>query len=147
MADKTGTLDIIIDNQLTNKTNVPPPQTQGDVMDIETLKAEHPDVYNAIYTQGVNDENARIKSIEENVPAEHVESIREMKFDTSQTAESVALFVLKEQKKTVENLRQQRDQEAAKLAQETEGVGSTPDDNSESEEDAFVKAAIDAVTK
>lgn len=147
MADRTGTLDIIIDNQLTSKTNVPPPKTQGDVMDIETLKTEHPDVYNAIYTQGVKDENARIRSIEEDVPAEHAESIRELKFDTSQTAESVALFVLKEQKKTVENLRQQRDQEAAKLAQETQGVGSTPDDNSESEEDAFVKAAVDAVTK
>jgi hypothetical protein len=95
----------------------------------------------------VKDENARIKSIEENVPVEHAESIRELKFDSSQTAESVALFVLKEQKETAEKLRQQRDQETAKLKQETEGVGSTPDDNSESEEEAFVKAGTEAIKK
>lgn len=89
-----------------------------DVMDIETLKAEHPDLYKQILdagvTQGATDERDRIAAIQDAALPGHEELVAKA-IDEGMKAETFALEVIKAEKQKGKNHLQNRDKDAAEL--------------------------------
>lgn len=78
------------------------PKGADKEMDMEKLKAEHPDLYkeilNAGRTEGVNAERERIKEIENIAVVGSDDIINKAKFETGITAADTAMEILKAQK-------------------------------------------------
>lgn len=76
-------------------------------MTLEELKEKHPDLYNQIIEEGrkegVNNENERIKSIEELGVPGFEDLINKAKFENKDTAEKLAMDIIKAQKKVGKN--------------------------------------------
>lgn len=71
-------------------------------MNIETIKAEHPEIVEAIrkegFDAGVMDERARIKAIEDIATAGHSDLVESAKFTNAISAEQLAVAILKAEK-------------------------------------------------
>ena len=71
-------------------------------MNLEQLKAEHPDLYNSVLAAGeqagLEKERARIKAIEEMAMKGHEALITKAKFETGITAEAMAMEIIKAEK-------------------------------------------------
>ena len=71
-------------------------------MDLETLKAEHPDLYKQVMDagkqEGITAERSRIKDIEDAAMPGHEQLTASAKFDSAITAEQYAMQVLKAEK-------------------------------------------------
>lgn len=92
--------------QLSNNTGV----SAGEIteeqekkpMNLEQLKAEHPDLYSAVLADGekagVEKERARIQAIEDMAMKGHETMIAAAKFDTGITAEALAVQIIKAEK-------------------------------------------------
>lgn len=104
-----------------------PAEKENETMDLEKLKAEHPDIVEAIRTEALNEgvaqERARIKAIEEIAIDGHEDLVNAAKFDTAITAEQLAVNILKADK--ARNVKRLNDltADAADLA------AITPDEN------------------
>lgn len=79
-------------NNIDNQTHT---NEVGNEMDLEKLKAEHPDVYQAAVNAGAEQERNRIKSIDEIANTVAAELVIKAKYETPITAEALALQALK----------------------------------------------------
>ena len=77
-------------------------QKEVHKMNLETLKAEHPDLVQAIreeaIAEGATNERARIQAIEDIAVAGHEDLVNAAKFDGKTTAEALAVQILKPDK-------------------------------------------------
>lgn len=96
-------------------------------MDLNTLKAEHPEIVEAIRNEALNEgiaqERARIQAIEEIAVAGHEDLVNAAKFENAITAEQLAVNILKADKARNAAALQNRAADAEDLA------GITPDAN------------------
>lgn len=94
--------------------------TTEDVMDIETLKAKHPDLYSQVtdagIKAGVDQERDRIKAIEDMAMPGHDEMVNKAKFDSGISAEALAVEIVKAEKQRGQKFLTQRENDADDLA-------------------------------
>lgn len=127
-----------------------PAEKENKTMDLETLKAEHPDIVEAIRNEAMNEgiaqERARIQAIEEIAVAGHEEMVNAAKFDNAITAEQLAVNILKADKARNAAALKNRAEDAEDLAgiipDANEGL--TPKAEAKQKEDAEQQAIIEA---
>ena len=122
-------------------------------MDLERLKAEHPEIVEAIRSEAMSEgaarERARIQAIEEIAVAGHNDLIQAAKFENGMTAEAVAVAILKAEKVRNAQMLKERQEDAQALAgieaQGNQGI----DVNAEAKvrEDAEKQAFIEAAAR
>ena len=133
-------------------------------MDLETLKSQHPDVYNAAVAigkqeaeasfagkleaaraDGAKAERERIQNIESiKVPGAQA-VIEKMKFDPKATKESVAVAVLEDQQKRTETAAGRIGNDAQALANQVGQVATGQEEGTDTNASAEEKAALDAM--
>lgn len=90
-----------------------------DVMDIETLKAEHPDLFKQVtdagVKAGVEQERTRIKAIEDMAMPGHDAMVNKAKFDSGISAEALAVEIVKAEKQRGQKFLDQREDDASDL--------------------------------
>lgn len=127
-------------------------------MTLEKLKAEHPEIVEAIRNEakaemvkeGADNERARIKAIEEIAVAGHEELVAKAKFDEPMTAEQLAVAILKADKaKNAAALAARTADGAEVAAVATAGAGVIPTGGEEKKitDDAETKALMEAGRK
>ncbi len=84
-------------------TQTKPENKKGnDVMDLQMLQNEHPDLFKQVknigYEEGVKAENSRIKSIEDMAPAGNNKLVQAAKYDNPVSAEKLAMQIVMAQK-------------------------------------------------
>lgn len=94
--------------------------TKEGPMDLETLRAEHPEIVEAIRTEamqaGAQQERERIQAIEEIAMAGHEDLVQAAKADGKTTAAELAVQMLKANKTKATNMLQKRQDDAQALA-------------------------------
>lgn len=129
---------------------VNPKKTEVKKMDLETLKAEHPDLVEAIRKEamnaGIEQERARIKAIEEIAVSGHADLVQKAKFTEVMSAEQLAVAILKADKERNAAMLKNRVADAEELKGITPDANTGIDPNSEAKakEDAETKAFIEA---
>lgn len=119
-------------------------------MNLEQLKAEHPDLVQAIrdeaIAEGATNERARIQAIEDIAVVGHEDLVKAAKFDGKTTAEALAVAIIKAEKAKVARLITARAEDAKALdGIEAEGnEGLDPKAEANAKQDAEMKAAIEA---
>lgn len=136
----------------------------GNSMDLETLKSQHPDVYNAAVaigrqeaeasfgvkleaarTEGAKAERDRIQNIETiKIPGAQA-VIDKMKFDPKATKETVAVAILEAQQKTIETAASKIGKDAETLASQVGQVATGQEEGTDTNASAEEKAAIEAM--
>jgi ATP-dependent protease ClpP protease subunit len=100
-----------IDNQNQKEENKP--------MNLEQLKNDHPELFQQVknegYEEGIKAENSRIKAIDELGIAGSDELVNQAKYETMDTAEKLAVNILKAQKQQGANFLQNRQKDAEPL--------------------------------
>lgn len=125
-------------------------QKEVHKMNLETLKAEHPDLVQAIreeaIAEGATNERARIQAIEDIAVAGHEDLVNAAKFDGKTTAEALAVQILKADKaRGVQMLKDRKSDAKALEGIESEGnEGLDPKAEAKAKLDAEMKAAIEA---
>lgn len=123
---------------------------EGPKMDLDTLKAEHPDLVQAIrneaLAEGAAQERARIQAIEDIAVAGHEDLVNAAKFDGKTTAEALAVQILKADKARNAQMLKARAEDAKALEGiEPEGnEGLDPKSEEKAKLDAEMKAVIEA---
>lgn len=116
-------------------------QKETKPMDLEKLKAEHPDLYKAVLAEGegagVEKERARIKAIEEMAMKGHEKLTAAAKFDTGVTAEAFAMEVIKAEKAKGSKFLAQRQEDADQIDDDAADAGAN--DGLEDEETVQAK--------
>lgn len=106
---------------------------EDEQMDIEKLKNNYPELYKQVknegYVDGVKAENVRIKAIEDMAIPGHEELMNKAKFETNESAEVLAMNIIKAQKEQGDNYLQNRQQEAPDL--NNVGGSNAPEENNE----------------
>jgi ATP-dependent protease ClpP protease subunit len=129
---------------------VNPAEKESETMDLETLKAEHPDIVEAIRNEALNEgiaqERARIQAIEEIAVAGHEEMVNAAKFDNAITAEQLAVNILKADKARNAAMLKNRAADAEDLTGITPDAneGLSPNAEAKKKEDAEEQAIIEA---
>lgn len=129
---------------------VNPAEKESETMDLEKLKAEHPDIVEAIRNEALNEgiaqERARIQAIEEIAVAGHEEMVNAAKFDNAITAEQLAVNILKADKARNATALLNRAADAADLEDITPAAneGLMPNAEAKQKEDAEQQAVIEA---
>lgn len=123
---------------------------EGPKMDLETLKAEHPDLVQAIrneaIAEGAEQERARIQAIEDIAVVGHEDLVNAAKFDGKTTAEALAVQILKADKTRGAQMLKARMKDAKALEGiEPEGnEGLNPKAEEKAKQDDEMKAVIEA---
>ena len=125
-------------------------QKEVHKMNLETLKAEHPELVQAIrneaIAEGAAQERARIQAIEDIAVVGHGNLVNAAKFDGKTTAEALAVQILKADKARGAQMLKDRKNDAKDL----EGIehvgneGLDPKAEAKAKQDAEMKAAIEA---
>ncbi|MGE6379557.1 head maturation protease, ClpP-related [Peribacillus muralis] len=104
-----------------NPTNKENEQEAQQIMNLEELKNTHPELYKQIrnegYTDGVKAENSRIKAIEDLQMPGNEALINQAKFETNDSAESVAVQIIKAEKARGHNYLQNLQDDAKPINQ------------------------------
>lgn len=134
-----------------------PAEKESETMDLEKLKAEHPDIVEAIRTEALNEgvaqERARIKAIEEIAVTGYEEMVKSAKFSNAITAEQLAVAILKADKAKGETMLKNLAKDAEALADITatgnEGIipGAEAKQQEEAEKQDFNKAVARGFAK
>lgn len=125
-------------------------QKEVHKMNLETLKAEHPDLVQAIrneaISEGAEQERARIQAIEDIAIVGHEDLVNAAKFDGKTTAEALAVQILKADKARGAQMLTARMKDAKALEGiEPEGnEGLNPKAEEKAKQDAEMKAVIEA---
>lgn len=120
---------------------------ESNPMNLEELKAAHPDLCKQILDEGnnagVQAERARIKAIEDMAMPGHEELIAKAKFETGLTAEGLAVELIKAEKAKKDQFAQNRRLDANQIPGDL-GSGKPDDqaDQAKAEEDRIVQAAV-----
>jgi ATP-dependent Clp protease, protease subunit len=106
--------NVVAENQQENEL-----EEDEEIMNLEDLKNKHPELYNQVrnegYESGVQDENSRIKSIENlGVPGSE-ELVNKAKFDERITAEALAVQIITSQKEKGNAFLQNRETDSEDL--------------------------------
>lgn len=123
---------------------------EGPKMDLDTLKAEHPDLVQAIrneaLAEGAAQERERIQAIEDIAIVGHENLVNAAKFDGKTTAEALAVQILKADKARGAQMLKARANDAKALEGiEAEGnEGLNPKAEEMAKQDAEMKAVIEA---
>ncbi len=123
---------------------------EGPKMDLDTLKAEHPDLVQAIrneaLAEGAAQERERIQAIEDIAIVGHENLVNAAKFDGKTTAEALAVQILKADKARGAQMLKARANDAKALEGiEAEGnEGLNPKAEEKAKQDAEMKAVIEA---
>lgn len=128
------------------------PKEDDSIMDIEKLKAEHPDLVEAIRTEGVQagvaQERARLQAIEGVAVAGFEDLVVAAKFETGMSAADLAVAILKAQKEQAKAMLAARAEDADDLKGVAPGAIVTSKDDEEArkqaERDAVIKAGARA---
>ena len=126
---------------------------EGPKMDLEKLKAEHPELVQAIrkeaIAEGAAQERARIQAIEDIATPGHEDLVNEAKFKTGISAEALAVSILKADKMRASKMLTDRMNDAKTLDQiKPEGnQGLDPKSEAKVRTDAEMKAVIEAGAK
>lgn len=125
-------------------------QKEVHKMNLETLKAEHPELVQAIrdeaIAEGATNERARIQAIEDIAVVGHEDLVNKAKFDGKTTAEALAVQILKADKARGAQMLTARMKDAKAL----EGIdpegneGLNPKAEEKAKQDAEMKAVIEA---
>lgn len=115
--------------------------TQGEeekTMNYETLKNEHPIVFNQILNEGmaegVKNERTRIQEIEEIAPNNKSKLVNKAKFETGQTAAEFAMDLLRNQKQIGKDYLKNADEDAEEL-EEVEPSSAPEEEKKDSEKE------------
>lgn len=133
--------------QVTSAVN---PSKEDDFMDLQKLKAEHPELVEAIrkeaFAEGVKQERDRIKAIEDIAVVGHDEMVKDAKFTNAISAEKLAVAILKADKERGAQMLANRQKDAAGLGSlSAEGnQGMNPEAEKKAKEEAEMKAVIEA---
>lgn len=96
-----------------------PENKEAEKMDLEKLKAEHPDLVDAIRNEALNDgiaqERARIQAIEDIAVVGHEDLVNSAKFENTMSAEQLAVAILKADKARGEKMLKNRENDAKAL--------------------------------
>jgi hypothetical protein len=147
-----ATLAKQFDAEATNEADAV--ENKGEIkMDIETIKAEYAEIYEAIRKEamadGAAEERARIKAIEDIATAGHEELVNKAKFTEPMTAEALAVEILKADKARAVKALNDRVEDAATLnaitADGNEGL--IPNAEKINKKNAEQKAIIEAGAK
>lgn len=129
---------------------VNPAGKENETMDLEKLKAEHPDIVEAIRNEALNEgiaqERSRIQAIEEIAVVGHEDLVNSAKFEKAMSAEQLAVAILKADKAKGEKMLVNRANDAAELAKiNPEGnEGIIPGAEEKQKEEAQQQKIIDA---
>lgn len=171
MADRVGTLEGVISElaqraQAQNAGGMPAyimPVKRGagaetetaeknaeDIMDIGTLKAEHPELYSQVLAEGkaagVSEERARMQAIDEIAKPGHEQLVREAKFgEKPMTAEGLAVAMIRAEKSAGDKFIAQREEDAKGAIVPSGDTEGAPKANDETERSALVDVAVAAV--
>jgi ATP-dependent Clp protease, protease subunit len=108
---------------------------ESNVLTLEQLKNEHPDLYNQVLNEGreagVQAERQRIKSIDELALPGNEELVNKAMFETGISAEQLAVEIIKAEKQRGSNFLAARQEDATTL---TQVDGSAAPQNNENEE-------------
>lgn len=125
-------------------------------MNLEKLKADHPELYAQVIelgkaegeAEGVKAERSRIQSIEAMAMPGHDEIVAKAKFETGMTAEALAVEIVKAEKATKANFLNNRQSDASQLNGAADnGVLPTPagaDSKAEAEKEALERVTAAA---
>lgn len=92
-----------------------PENKEAEKMDLEKLKAEHPDLVDAIRNEGVVQERTRIQAIEDIAVVGHEDLVNSAKFENVMSAEQLAVAILKADKARGDKMLVNRVEDAAEL--------------------------------
>lgn len=115
-----------IKNKYIDNQNI---ENKGDeIMDLERIKKEHPDIYNQIRTEAsteaINAERERIKAIDEVALPGYEELVENAKADSSITAQDLSIQILKSEKALAsQNLEDRKDDAKNSGMDKVEGSG------------------------
>lgn len=141
---------LVADTPKASAVVVNPEKTEVKNMDLETLKAEHPEIVEEIRNEALNagiaQERARIQAIEEIAVVGHEELIVAAKFENAMSAEQLAVAILKADKARNADRLTNRAADASDLADITPvaNEGLTPKAEAKMQEEAETKALIEA---
>ena len=110
-------------NELKGKINTNtienPKNEEENIMNLEELKEKHPDLYDQVkkegHKEGAEAENTRIKAIEDLGVPGFEDLVNKAKFDTKENAETLAVNILKAQKKVGSNYIEDTKKDAEEL--------------------------------
>ncbi|MCM3567859.1 head maturation protease, ClpP-related [Neobacillus mesonae] len=106
---------------VTNQVTTQSTKEENEIMNLEQLKNDYSELYQQIrndgYEAGVNAENSRIKAIEELQMPGNESLINKAKFETKDTAENVAIQIIKAEKQRGQNFLQNRQEDGEELDQ------------------------------
>lgn len=121
---------------------------EEEIVDLETLKNKHPDLYNQVFNAGKDDgvkaERNRIKQIEDSVIPGHDDLVNKAKFETGISAESLALEILNAERGRNAAYLQNREDDAGEL---NNAVDPNAPQNKGEQEAAAVKNSIGSAFK
>ena len=104
LVDGVSTLDGLIANLKQRAAGVAANQNQGANMDLETLKAEYPDLVQAIAADGAAAERARIADVEAQALPGHADLIAQFKADGKTTGPEAAAAILDAERAKLGNM-------------------------------------------
>lgn len=130
--NKSSLVNPIVTNQDDNLNN-----EEDETMNLEELKAKHPDLYNQIKNEGkeegVKVENQRIKAIEDLGVPGFEDLVNKAKFENKDTAEKLAMDIIKAQKNIGKDYLKNMQDDAQEL-DDVEGSEAPEDKNDEVKE-------------
>lgn len=104
LVDGVSTLDGLIANLKQRAAGVAANQNQGANMDLETLKAEYPDLAQAIAADGAAAERARIADVEAQALPGHADLVAQFKADGKTTGPEAAAAILAAERAKLGNM-------------------------------------------
>lgn len=130
-----------------------PENKEAEKMDLEKLKAEHPDLVDAIRNEAVAQERARIQAIEEIAVVGHEDLVNSAKFENVMSAEQLAVAILKADKARGDKMLVNRVKDAEELndihADGNEGLSPKAEEKQKDEAatQEFIKNVANAIAK
>lgn len=130
-----------------------PKQKENKLMNLEQLKAEYPDLVEAIrneaLNEGVSQERQRIQAIEEIATVGHEELVADAKFTNAITAEQLAVAILKADKQRNETMLKNRILDSGDLSNLTNSAneGLSPNYEQKQKDEAELETVIAAGAK
>lgn len=113
-------------------------ETETEPMNLEELKAKHPDLYKQIVSDaekaGVEKERARIKAIEDMAMPGHDEMVNKAKFDSGIAAEQLAVDIVKAEKQRGKDYLNNREKDGNLDIDATVDDGNRPDAEASADE-------------
>lgn len=109
-------------------------EEDDETMNYETLKNSHPELFNQIFNEGVNNERDRIKAIEEIAPTSNSKLANKAKFETGQTVAEFAMDILRNQKQVSKNYLKNAKEDAEEL-EEVEPASAPEEDKKDEDEE------------